>query len=167
MKLYANIDGDQVEIQLSVNGDKVVATVDSREYELDLDRTSDHSYLLKSEKKVFEVWLSNSDTGQLYVSVGDQDFSIDVSDPKRLRASTSGAATADGPSEIRTAMPGKIVRLLKEKGDDVAAGEAVVVVEAMKMQNELASPRDGKVAEIRCQEGSTVEAGVVLAVISD
>ena len=74
----------------------------------------------------------------------------------------------DGPEgvvEIKTMMPGKVVRLLKVKGDTVEKGEAVLVVEAMKMQNDLKAPKAGVVREIRVEEGSTVSAGDVLAVI--
>jgi biotin carboxyl carrier protein len=62
-------------------------------------------------------------------------------------------------------MPGRIVRLLVEKGEVVAAHQGVIVVEAMKMQNELKSPKNGRVAEIRVSPGDTVAAGDILAII--
>ena len=62
-------------------------------------------------------------------------------------------------------MPGKVVRLLCAAGDQVTAGQGVAVVEAMKMQNEVQSPKAGQVLELRVREGQTVNAGEVLAVI--
>ncbi len=62
-------------------------------------------------------------------------------------------------------MPGRLVRVLVARGDAVAAHQGVVVIEAMKMQNELKSPKNGKVAELRVAPGDTVSAGDVLAVI--
>ena len=62
-------------------------------------------------------------------------------------------------------MPGKVVKLLKEVGATVKAGEGVVVVEAMKMENELKSAGPGVIAEIKCKEGQPVEAGTVLVVV--
>jgi biotin carboxyl carrier protein len=62
-------------------------------------------------------------------------------------------------------MPGKVVRVLVEEGQEVEAGAGLVVVEAMKMQNELKSPKKGTVAELRARPGATVNAGDVLAVV--
>ena len=71
----------------------------------------------------------------------------------------------DGIAEIKTAMPGKVVRVLVEVGSEVEKGDGIVVVEAMKMQNELKSPKDGVVKEIKFVDGSTVNTGDILAVI--
>jgi len=62
-------------------------------------------------------------------------------------------------------MPGKVARILAEQGAEIKKGEGVLIVEAMKMQNEMKAPKDGIVKEIRCAEGETVNAGDVLAVI--
>ncbi|REJ79531.1 MAG: hypothetical protein DWQ47_02075 [Acidobacteria bacterium] len=62
-------------------------------------------------------------------------------------------------------MPGKVVRIIAKEGDEVVSGDGVIVVEAMKMQNEMKSPKDGAVKKILKQEGETVNAGDVLVVI--
>jgi biotin carboxyl carrier protein len=72
---------------------------------------------------------------------------------------------AAGPARLAAPMPGKIVRLLAEVGQQVVAGQGLVVMEAMKMENELASPRDGRVHELAVREGQAVEAGALLAVV--
>jgi biotin carboxyl carrier protein len=75
-----------------------------------------------------------------------------------------GAAAA-GPLTVKSPMPGRLVKVLVRAGDKVAAGQAVVVVEAMKMENELRAPREGVVRELRGAEGATVDAGQDLVVI--
>jgi biotin carboxyl carrier protein len=72
---------------------------------------------------------------------------------------------AAGPQPVRSPMPGKVVKVLVKAGDEVKAGAAVVVVEAMKMENELRAPRDGKVREVKVQEGQAVESNQTLATI--
>jgi biotin carboxyl carrier protein len=100
-----------------------------------------------------------------HVTLAGHTFDVNIIDPKRLRGSASGSGHDHGHAEIRTAMPGKVVRILKAAGDSVTKGEGVIVVEAMKMQNEMKSPRDGTIGEIRVSEGDTVGAGDVLVVI--
>ncbi len=101
----------------------------------------------------------------MQVRVGTNEFEISIIDPKRLRGKGSDAEHGDGSAEIKTAMPGKIVRVLAEQGAEIKQGESVIVVEAMKMQNEMKSPKDGIVKEIRFSVGSTVNAGDILAII--
>ena len=86
-------------------------------------------------------------------------------DPKRLRSATCSGGHHTGAAEIVSPMPGKIVRVLVKPGADVEAGAGVIVVEAMKMQNEMKAPKAGTVVSIQVAEGATVNAGDVLAVI--
>jgi biotin carboxyl carrier protein len=88
-----------------------------------------------------------------------------VSDPLHRAAERAAAARPTGPAEIKSPMPGKVVRALLRVGDPVSAGQSVVVVEAMKMENELKSPRDGKIRELRAAEGQAIEAGQTLVVL--
>jgi len=74
-------------------------------------------------------------------------------------------ASAEGPMTVKSPMPGRVVKILARPGERVAAGQAVVVVEAMKMENELRAPRAGTVRELRCAEGAAVEAGQDLVII--
>jgi len=91
-------------------------------------------------------------------------FRFEIDDPRQWRRSRSGPAT-DAPAAILAPMPGKIVRILMAVGDLVAAGQGIVVVEAMKMQNEMKSPRDGRVTAIKAVPNESVNAGAVLALI--
>lgn len=91
-------------------------------------------------------------------------FTFEVEDPRRWKRD-SGSASGSGRATITAPMPGKVVRVLTVPGDEVEAGQGIVVVEAMKMQNELKAPRAGRVASIECKENDSVNAGTVLAVI--
>jgi biotin carboxyl carrier protein len=77
-----------------------------------------------------------------------------------------GKFTAEGPQRVDAPMPGKVVRVLVKQGDEVAEGQGLVVVEAMKMENELKSPKAGKVVELHAVEGAAVESGAKLVVVS-
>jgi biotin carboxyl carrier protein len=99
-----------------------------------------------------EVWTA---AGRHVISVADA----------RDRPTRRKRATGDGPMEVRAQMPGKVIKLLAEKGAAVQAGQGLIVVEAMKMQNEMRSPRDGVVAKINVAEGATVVAGQALIVV--
>ena len=86
-------------------------------------------------------------------------------DRHRFGSATSDGGADQGPQRIVAPMPGRVVRLLVKVGDDVAARQGLVVVEAMKMENELSSPRSGRVREIGVAEGTSVESGRLLVVV--
>jgi biotin carboxyl carrier protein len=104
---------------------------------------------------------AGSGRGERSVTVGSRHYGVTVHDPRRREtAHTLGAAR--GPQEVTAPMPGKIVRVLVEKNQDVAQGAGLLVIEAMKMQNELRAPRAGRVEEIYVAEGLGVDAGARL-----
>jgi biotin carboxyl carrier protein len=98
------------------------------------------------------------------VTVNGFRFEVEVRDPRRWNRQSRGPA-GGGAQNIKAPMPGKVVRLLVAAGDSVEAGQGIVVVEAMKMQNELKAPRAGKVTALAAKIGATVTAGEVLATV--
>ena len=100
------------------------------------------------------------------VLVRGQVTRVDVADERRLRlrAGTAGFS-AEGKQVINAPMPGKVVKVLVKVGDEVKQGQGLVVVEAMKMENELKSPKDGKVVELFAKEGTAVENNAKLVVV--
>ena len=102
----------------------------------------------------------------LAVTVRGQTSRFDVADERtmRLRAASVGGA-AEGKQVIASPMPGKVVKVFVKVGDEVKEGQPVVVVEAMKMENELKSPKAGKVLEVAAVEGGVVENGAKLVVV--
>lgn len=99
------------------------------------------------------------------VAVGTRIYRITLRDP-RSRSRAPAAASHEGPLEMAAPMPGKIVKVLVERGQAVEAGRGLLVIEAMKMQNEFKAPRAGRVEEIYVQEGAGVEAGAKLVRLS-
>lgn len=161
MKLIAELNSEKHEVELRREGEKIFARIDDRTYELESSEVEPNVFLFKHQNRIFQIYVAPNGI----VNVGNQQFEINLIDPKRLRGSHALGAGADATAEIKTAMPGKVVRLLTEEGAEIKRGEGVVIVEAMKMQNEMKSPKDGRVKEIRVAEGATVNAGDVLAVI--
>ena len=99
------------------------------------------------------------------IHIAGERISYRVDDPRSLKGRRASAGGADGPKPIKASMPGRVVRVLAQQGEDVGAHQGIVVIEAMKMQNEMKSPKAGRVAELRITVGDTVSAGDVLAVI--
>jgi biotin carboxyl carrier protein len=167
MKLNVELNNEKRSVEIKREGDRVFADIDGRKYELEVSQPEPNVYLLKNDGQVFEarVAAGKKPTDPFSVRVGDNEFDVKVFDPKRLRAAGADPEHGDGLAEIKTAMPGKVVRILTEIGAEVTKGFGVIVVEAMKMQNEIKSPKDGVVKEIRVEEGSTVNAGEILVVI--
>ncbi len=99
------------------------------------------------------------------VTVLGRTYVVCLLDPMR-RMGVLERAAVDGPVEVRAIMPGKITALLVKEGEEVRSGQGVVVVEAMKMENELPAPKDGRVTRIRVRLGETVEAGAPLFTVA-
>jgi biotin carboxyl carrier protein len=99
------------------------------------------------------------------VSVGGRIYAVRLADPLRPGEAAGGAVAGGGPAEIRAVMPGKVVAILAPEGREVQAGQGLVVVEAMKMENEIAAPRAGRVVSVKVQAGEAVEAGSILVVL--
>jgi biotin carboxyl carrier protein len=92
---------------------------------------------------------------------------VSIVDPRMRLARRPGAMPADdGPRSVVSPMPGRIVKVLVREGDSVAAQQGLVVVEAMKMENELRAPRAGRVAAVKVVEGMSVEANAVLVTLA-
>ena len=103
--------------------------------------------------------------GELHMVIGSARYAVDVQDPRSLRTRRAVGGSEAGPQKVKAPMPGKIVRILVSERDEVKAGQGIIVMEAMKMQNEMKSPKDGRVQKILTAEGSVVNAGDTLAII--
>ena len=166
MKVIAETPEERYDVVIRREDGKVFAEVGGRSYELEASEPEPNVYLLKHESRIYEVYVTPGAASSAGTAkVRGREFEINILDPRKLRGAGGDDAHADGLVEIRTAMPGKIVRVIASAGTEVAKGDGVIVVEAMKMQNELKSPKNGVIREIRVEEGSTVSAGDVLATI--
>lgn len=103
-------------------------------------------------------------TNPYTIEIAGHRFSVEVRDPRNATL-RSTAALGGGRQNIKAAMPGKVVRVLVTEGQEVQAGQGLIVVEAMKMQNEMKAAKPGKVSKVQTQAGATVAAGDVLLTI--
>src|SRR5207302_7422045 len=134
---------------------------------LQLHKSCAGQFLLISKGQVFDCRVDGQPASgaTLEVTVGTNPYAVTLIDQKRLRGADSAGTHADGAARIIAPMPGRVVRVLVEAGAEVEAGAGIVVVEAMKMQNELKSPKAGVVTALNVQVGSTVNGGDVLAIV--
>ena len=166
IKLQAEINDGRHDLRLQRDGQLVSAEVDGRAYSLEVQTPASGVFLLRSGTTVSHCRVeARSKPEILSVSLRGRDYLIRLIDPKRLRGSQSSGAHDHGAVQIVASMPGKVVRLLVEVGSQVEAGDGIVVVEAMKMQNEMKSPKAGVVTSLSAISGATVNAGDVLAEI--
>jgi biotin carboxyl carrier protein len=149
MKWQVAVDGRTIEIdseQLSA-----VHEVEPGVYSVLIDGTS------------YEIRIAATPQGVI-VDTGGRRFSADINDP-RDSSRKSRASVGSGRQTVAAPMPGKVIRVLVSAGDAVEAGQGLIVVEAMKMQNEMKAARPGKVIEVRAEAGQTVSAGDTLVVL--
>lgn len=167
MKLHVAISDREANVEIRREGERVFARVDEIDYQLIAHERGNGSYLLINQGQVFDCRVEgNFGSGELLEAiVGPDQFALTLTDPKRLRGFGDAAAHADAAARIVAPMPGKVVRVLVEAGAHVEAGAGIIVVEAMKMQNEMKSPKSGTVAAVNVEVGATVNGGDVLAVI--
>ena len=167
MKLHASIADYQADIEVREEGPRVLASIDGCDYVLELQESGSGGFLLISSNQVFDCRAEGlPQSGKsIEVVVGTANYTVTLVDPKRLHGASSAGAHADGAARIIAPMPGKIVRVLVALGDQIAAGAGIVVVEAMKMQKEMKSPKAGTVVALNFEVGTTVNGGDVLAVI--
>ncbi len=167
IKLKAEVAGKDHEIAIQRVDENVSAVIDGRHYDLHLEDMGDGQYLLSQGHLVYNcrVETTHNQPNEMEVNTHGSSYRIKLIDPKRLRSSQTGADHDRGSAQILAPMPGKVVRVLVEAGAHVEAGAGIVVVEAMKMQNEMKSPKAGIVLELKTKAGATVNAGDVLAVV--
>jgi biotin carboxyl carrier protein len=167
IKLQAEINGEHCELRLERSGGLVSADIGGRTYEVEVHNPSANELILRHGTQVYHcrVQTSSKQRDVFDVELRGSSVTVRLVDPKRLRGQQSAGAHDHGSARIVASMPGKVVRLLVEVGAQVEAGAGIVVVEAMKMQNEMKSPKAGVVTGLKAEPGSTVNAGDVLAEI--
>ncbi len=166
MAYIAKSGGREHRLDVRSERDGLRVRLDDQEVLVDLLRVDSTLYSLLISGRSFEVDLLEVEDGFM-VLVDGQPFRVEIQDEqkRRLRAAGGKETARAAKRSVAAPMPGKVVKLLVKPGDAVQAGDGVIVVEAMKMENELKAPAPGTVKEIRVEEGKAVSAGEVLVVI--
>ena len=158
------IDGKNYRLELERAGTGWRCRLDGRDVQMNavLARRDVISVLIAG--KAYEIKRESTAT-DMHLWVGSVRYLAELRDPRSLRSRRGAGADDKGPKKLLAPMPGKVVRVLISEKEAVEAGQSVLVVEAMKMQNEIKSPKKGTVQSIVAAEGSNVNAGDVLAIV--
>jgi biotin carboxyl carrier protein len=156
--------GDRsAEVEVRGKDGRYTVTRDGGTVEIDLAETGDHFESLLVGGRSHDLGIEARPGGY---KVHGREGTVTVELEESSANGTIRRAAADGPVRLTAPMPGRVVRVLATKEQDVDAGEGLVVIEAMKMENELKAPRKGRVSEVAVQEGQAVDAGALLVVVA-
>ncbi len=157
------IDGKSQRLELNHGDGRWTCRLEGREVEVDAVLARPDVLSLRIGNNAYEIKCERVGT-ELHLWVGSVRFAAEVSDPRSLRGRVR-AADDHGPKKLIAPMPGKVVRVLAREGETVDSGTGILVVEAMKMQNEIKSPKKGTIQKVLVREGAPVNAGDVLAIV--
>jgi biotin carboxyl carrier protein len=160
-ELVAYIDKKSKKIEIS-NDSEIY--INSEKFQFNLLSLDDKTYLLKVGDIFFEIVAQRIDDEKYSITVDGvlYDIEIRTSLQERAKELLEAGGTASHKMEIKAPMPGMILKVNKQVGEEVISGESIIILEAMKMENELRSPVSGKLKELFVKEGSPVEKGFKL-----
>ena len=157
MDLQFNIDQGTYRIEVDFRDGKYLVTIGDRQYEIDSQPISENCLSLLVNEKAYTVFIVEEE-GKKYISIQGEQFCVEEAKAETGARSIAESATLKGTPTIAAPMPGKIVKILVGEGDKVEKGQGLVIVEAMKMENEIRSPSAGIVEKINFKEGDLVDA---------
>ena len=163
MELVSRVDGREERVRIRKEGERYLIAVGERQYEVDAVRTGTDLRSLVIDGKQYEVAVRLDPKGRYRVASSHLSRSVEVTDPLTFLSQQSrGDGKGAMAEEVTAYMPGRVASILVAEGDEVKEGQGILVLEAMKMENEIQAPHDAKVSRIAVEEGETVEAGAVL-----
>ena len=140
---------------------RIQVTLDGKTYDIEVEFFSPDEFLLKIDGRVYDV-IVTPNSNQYGVCINGKNIQVG----KRSALQLLGASGNHAPKrEVKTSMPGRIIKLLAKEGEEVQEGQAVLILEAMKMQNEIKAPQPGRIQRIGPQAGDSVEAGALLFIV--
>ena len=151
---------------ISFSGNSHIS-IDNNKFEYELISLSSHTYLLKIDEQFFEVSVDKTGNGKYSLLVDGRQCETLIRSALQEKVSEllQKQSAVHKKTEIKAPMPGMILKIKKDKNDKIEKGETILILEAMKMENDLRSPRSGILSEILVKEGSAVEKGAVLFTI--
>jgi biotin carboxyl carrier protein len=162
--LEVEVDGVVRRLALERDGEGYVVYIDERSIPVDIYQLAPGLVSLLMEGHSYRC-VRTVFADEETIAVGARQHRVAVRDPRSLRGQRGRAGAGNGTLQIKASMPGRVARVLVTPGEAVVAHQGIVVIEAMKMQNELKAARDGRVAEVRVAAGDKVTSGQVLAVL--
>ncbi len=167
MRLYAHVGDQAFEFELAEERDRVLITDASRVHAVSLDdRKGSIRTAAIDDQRIEFGW--HRDNGSYHIVIDGVTYEVELRDARAEKASqvrrTGG--TAGGDASVKAPIPGRIVKVLVKEGDAVVKDQPLLTLDAMKLENEIPSPRDGTVKNLAVQPGATVERGQILVVIA-
>ena len=169
MHYVAVLYGEEREVEVvEVSPGRFQLYLGERKLEVDVSPISENTLSCIIDNEVFDVDVEEHPKGGDNFLIRDHVVHMEVLDLRRMRVRQTqvGDAGVDGPAEITSPMPGKVVAVMVKNGDKVAEGQGLIVVEAMKMENELKAPKEGEIQRLEIEEGESIEGGAVLCVVA-
>ena len=165
MKYTVTVSGERVDLEIDLSDPrKIEAQVSGRKYILDSKTVEPGVYWFNWDCRSIELRVTPAVEGYI-VSVDGHQVPIEIDDARSALRKAAAHRGHDGEVELRAPMPGKIVKVLLRAGAEVSANQGILVMEAMKMQNEIKSPKDGVIKRVVVQEAAAVNAGELLVVV--
>ncbi|CAM2066582.1 Lipoyl-binding domain-containing protein [Sulfidibacter corallicola] len=166
MELIANVNKQQHNLTIEQKGEHTyLVTIDDQVYEVDCIEVMDNLFSLVHDQKSYEVHTHRTKSGKIETHFYEDSFEVELADPMKLLLDQAMGAGVRGPVALEAAMPGLVQRILVKEGDEVEEDQGLLVLVAMKMENELGSPKAGKIKKILVKEGENVESGAKLVEI--
>jgi biotin carboxyl carrier protein len=157
MELEFNINEKVHKLQLELKEGQYWINLGDKEYLVDSSLISENCLSLLVNGKAFTAYFADAD-GKKYISIGGEQFCIQEAKSEGMKASDHDSSMVDEAPVAASPMPGKVVKIMVKEGDEVDKGQGLVIVEAMKMENEIKSPVKGKVEKVNFKAGDLVDA---------
>lgn len=164
MNFKLKIAGRTRTLKVNSTGARLEFSLDGQGVAADVVEVEPNIFSVIFGGEVFEVRVEQSLQGAR-ISVDGHEYLAELDDPRKRQCGAAGSSSAEGRQCVFAPMPGKVVRILVKPASTVTVGQGLLVVEAMKMQNEIKSPKDGRVEKINVREGQAVNGGEVLLTI--
>lgn len=158
------VGSKQHRLELNRKPDQWICRLDGREIAIDARRIDPDRLSLVADGRVYEI--RREQIGSMTrLHVGRREYLVEVRDPRALVGRKRSGAGDSGPKKVVASMPGRVLRVVAAEKATIEAGQPILVLEAMKMQNEIASPKTGVIQKLFVVEGGRVNAGDVLAIV--
>jgi biotin carboxyl carrier protein len=168
MKYEIVFNGKQRAVEIvptRANSSHVTVTIDGRRLDADAVKIAPSVYSVILDGRSFEVRAETAREA-LVLRIADSEYRMEIANPRAWRRGRGAGTSTSGPQQLTAPMAGKVVRVLVAQGEKVELGQGLLVVEAMKMQNEIRAPRAGTVERLHAKPGQSVSSGEILAVIA-
>lgn len=164
MKLTAKIANQTLPVEVTREGETFIVVIDSRRYTIDARAVAPGAYSLRIDNRMYEAVVVRQNEVHL-VHMDGTVTPVELADDRQRRGRASSHGAASGRRTVTAPMPGKVVRVLVRDGDTVEHNQGLLVLEAMKMQNEIKAPKAGRISQIAVSPDKAVNAGDLLLVI--